>query len=64
MLYRCVDKTLEKMEADPEYNGGFSRAIANRFRLRIAEIRAADNENILLSIGSLHFEKLKGNRRG
>jgi plasmid maintenance system killer protein len=63
MLYRHTDKNLQKMEDDPKFNGGFSRAIGNKFRMRIQQIAAAENENDLRSNGPLHFEKLKGDRQ-
>ncbi len=63
MLYRHTDKILQKMEDDPKFNGGFIRAVGNKFRMRIQQIAAADNENDLRSNGPLQFEKLKGERQ-
>ena len=63
MLYRQTDKTLQRMETDPESTGGYSAAVADKFRMRIQQIMAAVNENDLRSSGPLHFEKLKGKRK-
>ena len=63
MLYRITDKTLQKIEDDPEFDGKFSHAIAEGFRKALQQIVDADDENVLRSIGSLHFEKLKGKRK-
>jgi plasmid maintenance system killer protein len=63
MLYRHTDKTLQQMEDDSQFNNGYSHAVADKFRMRIQQIVAADNENDLRSNGPLHFEKLKGKRR-
>ena len=63
MLYRHTDKTLQKMEDNPKFNNGYSQPVANKFRARIQQIAAADDENDLRSSGPLHFEKLKGDRQ-
>jgi len=51
------------MERDPNFDNGFSHAVADKFRMRIQQIVAADNENDLRNNGPLHFEKLKGKRK-
>jgi toxin HigB-1 len=63
MQYRHANKTLQKIDEDADYNGSFSDQVANKFRQRMELIRAADNENDLRALKSLHFEKLKGKRQ-
>jgi proteic killer suppression protein len=64
MLYRHVNKTLGRIEAEPDYNGGYSEAIVQAFRERMRTIIRVGNENDLRALKSLHFEKLKGKRKG
>jgi proteic killer suppression protein len=63
MLVRLTDKTLQRIDDDHEYDGGYAENIANLFRIRMQQIRAVDNENELRRLKSLHFEKLKGKRK-
>lgn len=53
---------LERLETEPEFNGGYSQAIVRAFRKRMQAIRAAKDERDLYVLKSLHFEKLKGDR--
>ena len=53
---------LQRLEADPDFNGGYSQAIVRAFRKRLQFIRAATDERDLYAMKSLHFEKLKGDR--
>ena len=62
MRFRHANKTLERMDDEPDFNGGFSTAIARAFRVRMEFIRAADNENSLRAMKSYRFERLKGKR--
>jgi toxin HigB-1 len=62
MLYRHDNKTLQRIDEEPDYNGGFDRALVRAFRKRMQFIRAAANETDFYQIKSLHFEKLKGKR--
>jgi proteic killer suppression protein len=62
MNFRHEDKTLAKMDEDPDFDDGFSSALAKAFRLRMQFIRAAVNENDLRMRKSYRFEKLKGKR--
>jgi toxin HigB-1 len=64
MQFRIADKTLERMDTDGEFDGGYSENIAKAFRKRMQAIRAATDENDLRELRSLHFEKLKGKRKG
>ena len=63
MLYSNTDKTLQKMERDPNFDNGYSHAVADKFRMRLQQIVSAANENDLRKDGPLHFEKLKGKRK-
>jgi proteic killer suppression protein len=63
MNYRIENKTLEKIDTDRKFNGGYSRDIVKAIRKRFQQIRAAANENDLRSQKSLRFEKLKGKRK-
>jgi proteic killer suppression protein len=63
LLYRHAQKNLEKLDEDPDFNGGFAENIVRAFRLRMQYIRAAANENDLRLMKSFRFEKLKGDRK-
>ena len=63
MLYRHADADLERLEHDPDYNAGLARNLVRAFRMRMQQIRDAAHENDLRAFKSLHFEKLKGNRK-
>lgn len=62
MLVRFADKSLERLEVDPQYRAGFSVELVKLFRRRIQLIRAATDERAFYALKSLHYEKLKGNR--
>ena len=62
MNFRHANKTLSKMDEQPDFDGGFAEGLARAFRLRMQFIRAANNENDLRARKSYHFEKLKGDR--
>jgi proteic killer suppression protein len=62
MEVRHCDASLDRLETDPEYTGGYDQAIVRAFRLRMQTIRAAPDEREFFAIRSFHFEKLKGNR--
>ncbi len=62
MRFRHANKDLERMDEDPDFNGGFSSGLARAFRLRTHFIREAENENDLRMQKSYRFEKLKGKR--
>jgi toxin HigB-1 len=63
MEIRYQDSSLERLEADPKYLGGFSAAVVSAFRKRINFIRQATNERDLYAWKSLRIEKLKGDRK-
>jgi proteic killer suppression protein len=62
MEVRFSDASLDRLETDPQYTGGYDQAIVRVFRLRMQTIRAATDERAFYELKSLHFEKLKGDR--
>lgn len=62
MEVRYKDASLDRLETDPDYTGGYDQAIVRAFRLRLQTIRAAPDERAFYELKSLHFEKLKGDR--
>ena len=64
MQFRHADKTLNRIDEEADFDGGFSTSVVKKFRMRMQSIRAAANENDLREMKSNHFEKLKGDRKG
>ncbi len=62
MEVKFLDASLDRLEVDPSYSGGFDQAIVRAFRKRMQIIRAAADERTFYELKSLHFEKLKGDR--
>ena len=62
MEVRFDDSSLDKLETDSRFTGGFSPRVVKAFRKRMQTIRAAPDERTFYSLKSLHFEKLKGKR--
>ena len=58
----CQDVSLNHLESDPPFTGGYSRAVVRAFRKRIQGIRSAIDERDFYGMKSWHFEKLKGHR--
>ena len=58
------DYTLDRLETDAQYTAGHSQEIVRAYRKPIQQIRAFRDERDFLTIRSLNFEKLKGNREG
>jgi toxin HigB-1 len=56
------DESLERLERDANYSGGFSEPVVKAFRKRMWFIRNAVDERDLRECKSNHFEKLKGGR--
>ena len=56
------DATLDRLETDPRFDGGYGAAIVKAFRKRMQLIRAAEDQRAFYGMKSLHFEKLKGAR--
>ncbi len=63
MRVRFEKTDLQRIEMDPLYRGGFSLDVVKAFRKRMAYIRSAEDERAFYAMKSLHYEKLKGNRR-
>jgi proteic killer suppression protein len=59
-----ADPSLDQLETDPNFTGGFGQAVVRAFRKRMQQIRAAQDERTFYGLKSLHFEKLKGDRQG
>lgn len=62
MEVRFKDASLDRLEIDSDYTGGYDQVIVRAFRLRMQTIRAAQDERAFYELKSLHFEKLKGDR--
>jgi proteic killer suppression protein len=62
MEFIHADKTLKRIDEEPNYTGGYSKEIVKRFRKRMQLIRSARDERDFYALASLHFEKLKGDR--
>ncbi len=57
------DSSLDRLEVDAKFDAGFSRAVVKAFRKRMQYIRGAADERAFYEMKSLHFEKLKGDRK-
>ena len=69
--YPCIEmklsfrnKDLDRLETDSRFDNGLGQAIVKAFRKRMQTIRAAQDERVFYALKSLHFEQLKGERRG
>jgi len=56
------DDSLDRLELDLQFTGGFDKAIVRGFRKLMQAIRAATDERDFYAMKSLHFEKLEGKR--
>ena len=63
MDVRFKDASLERLEVDAAYSGGYAAAIVKAFRKRMQQIRSAPNDRIFYELRSLRFERLKGKRK-
>lgn len=57
------DSSLDRLEVDSGFDGEFSGAVVRAFRRRVQYIRSTDDERSFYNMKSLHFEKLKGDRK-
>ena len=57
------DKSLDRLETDPSFDGGHPSEVVKAFRKRMQQIRAAVDERDFFSQRSLRFEKLVGARK-
>lgn len=64
MEVRFEDDDLERLAADPDYDGGRSRDIVKAFRKRVQLIVSAKDERDFYSFKGIHFERMKGSRTG
>jgi proteic killer suppression protein len=58
------DYDLDRLETDAQYTAGHSQEVVRAYRKRMQQIRAFRDERDFLTVRSLNFEKLKGNRQG
>ncbi len=62
MEVRFRHSWLDRLETEPG-DGKWPAPVVRRYRMTLAWIRAADDERDLYGNRSLHYEKLKGNRK-
>ena len=58
------DLSLERLEHDAGFSGGFGGAVVKAYRRRMQQIRAASDERTFYAYRSLWFEKLQRDRVG
>ena len=58
------DYDLDRLESVAQYTAGHSQEVVRAYRKRMQQIRAFRDERDFLTVRSLNFEKLKGNREG
>ena len=63
MLVRHADHKLARLETELNYSAGFDQSLVRVFRSRMQLIRAAADERAFYALKSLHYEKLKGQRK-
>lgn len=63
MRVRSADRKLARLEVEADCTAGFGLDVVKAFRRRMQQIRAAVDERLFYSLKSLHYEKLKGQRR-
>ena len=56
------DGSMQRLETDASYDGGYAVAVVKAYRRRIRFIRQAPEERDFYSMNSHSFERLKGNR--
>lgn len=62
MNIRYRDAALETLALQPG-DGGWPPGLVNKYRERINQIAAADDERVFYALKSMHYEKLKGKRK-
>ena len=62
MEVRFDDASLDLLETDPTYTGGYGQATVKAFRKRLNFIRQAQDERDFYAMRSLNFERLRGER--
>lgn len=63
MQVRHADKKLERLETEQDYRAGFDAKVVRAYRKLMQVIRAAVDEWAFYALKSLHYEKLKGDRK-
>ena len=63
MQVRHADKKLERLETEQAYTAGYDAKLVRSYRKVMQLIRAAVDERAFYAMKSLHFEKLKGDRK-
>jgi toxin HigB-1 len=63
MQVRHADKKLERLETEPGYTAGLDATLVRSYRKLMQLIRAAADERAFYALKSLHYEKLKGDRK-
>ena len=63
MQVRQADKKLERLETDQDYTAGYGAQLVRSYRKVMQLIRAAVDERAFYAMKSLHYEKLKGDRK-
>jgi proteic killer suppression protein len=58
------DEDLDRLETDAQFTAGYAHEVVRAFRRRMQQIRAFLSEQDFYAAKALHFEKLKGNRKG
>jgi len=56
------DASLDSLETEAG-DAGWPPGVVKAYRKRVAMIRAADDERVFYGLKSLHYEKLKGDRK-
>ncbi|WP_142847254.1 type II toxin-antitoxin system RelE/ParE family toxin [Telmatospirillum sp. J64-1] len=59
-----ADDSLDRLEVDAHFTGGFAQNIVRGYRKALQAIRAATDERDLLAARGLRYEKLLGQRAG
>ena len=62
MEVQYADDELYRLATEKVFTKGLSQALVTKYRQRIQQIYAANDERVLRALKSLHFEKLKGDR--
>ena len=64
MKFEFADPSLRRLSSDRHFDGGLPPGVVKAYRKRLLQIQAASDERVFYALKSLHFEKLKGDRRG
>jgi proteic killer suppression protein len=63
MEVQFIDPDLGRLDTDAGFDGGYPQEAVRGFRKVMQVVRAAVDERDLYAMKSLHFEKLKGDRK-